>query len=302
MKPQQLSGKICLLLSLLSLSLSGQPSAPCNPDTWQVVDSLSLDQAYHKLTIDAQGNIYVLSSEKRLVRKFLRAYDFDSTLQIGGSVSREAENLLHPIDIQVNNYQQLYLLDEGRRTLLIFGKDFELLGTKDFTQYTLEDLAGNPSVSLIPRAFQMNSLGELFFLNQWDNKLYQFSPEGNFLQSFGGNDYGMGSLYAPTLIYIPSKNHLFVWEETQKSLLIYDAFGTYLNSFPLPELSEPSQLTGRAQEVVLLGGQNLYWIQYTPLPKLLCTLPLPRKVVDFAISQRHIYLLGGQDIWIYNME
>ena len=302
MKHQPLRRKICLLLSLFPLALYSQAQDPCNLSSWHLVDSITLDQAYQKLTVDTQGNIYVLSSEKRIARKFLRTYDFDSTLQIGGSVTREADNLLHPIDIQVNNYQQLYLLDEGRRTLLIFGKDFELLGSKDFTRYTLEDLSENPSVSLIPQAFQMNSLGELFFLNQWDNKFYQFSPEGNFLQAFGGNDYGMGSLYEPTLFYIPPKNHIFVWEETQKSLLIYDAFGTYLNTFPIPTLSRPAEIKGRDQKVVLLGDQTLYWVQYTPLPNLLCTLSPPHKVVDFAISQQYIYLLGDRDIWIYDLE
>lgn len=101
MKPQQLQRQICLLLSLLPLVFYGQAQGPCTPRTWKLIDSLHLDQSYQHLTVDTQGNIYVLSPEKRIARKFLRSYNFDSTLQIGGSVTREAENLLHPIDIQV---------------------------------------------------------------------------------------------------------------------------------------------------------------------------------------------------------
>ena len=272
----------------------------CDFSTWKRIDSLGLDQAYDKLAVDTQGNLYVLAVNQRLVKKFLNYYRYDSTLQIGGSLTRENEHLLGPIDIQVNNYQQLYLLDEGRRALLILGKELEVLGTLDFSQKLVESIPSSSGATLLPHAFSVNGLGEYFFLNPWDNKVYHFSPQGDLLQAFGGNDYGEGSLYAPQSLYISSNNDILVAD--QNKILHFDAFGTYLSHIPLPHSEANLSLEGIGQTLLSLKDSTLIITEFLPLPQLKCQISLPQKFKDLALSQQYCYLLGERYIWIYEME
>ncbi len=287
-----------LLILLCNSSLLSQSF--CDFSSWKKADSLSLERSYDRLAVDTQGNIYLLAIRQGLVKKFLQNYRYDSTLQMGGSFTRETEHLLRPIDIQVNNYQQLYLLDEGRRTLLIFGKELEVLGSLDFNQNLIENIPGSIASSLIPHAFSVNGLGEYFFLNPWDNKVYHFSAQGDFLQDFGGNDYGEGSLFAPESLYISSQNDILVAD--QNRVLHFDAFGTYQSQVQVPPAEAPRSLDGIGQQLLLLEDSTLLITRFLPLPQFDCQVSLPQKFKDLALSQRYCYLLGERYIWIYEME
>ena len=219
---------------------------------------------------------------------------------MGGSFTRETEHLLRPVDIQVNNYQQLYLLDEGRRAMLIFGKELEVLGSLDFNQTLTDNIPGSIGADLLPHAFAVNGLGEYYFLNPWDNKIYHFSAQGDLLQAFGGNDYGEGSLFAPESLYISGQNDILVVD--QNRVLHFDAFGTYQSQVHIRYTESGRSLDGTGQRLLLLDGSTLFITQFLPLPILDCQISLPQNFKDLALSQQYCYLLGERYIWIYGME
>ena len=276
--------------------------SPCLSFPIQIFDSIQLETGYEHLAVDGQGNLYLLSEEEQSLDKWLEAYHFDSSFQVGGPSALPGENFLAPIALQVNNHQQVFLLDEASRSLFTWGKDLERLGQINFSTESNDQLDQDPTSPLLPRNFLINSLGEFYLINEWDNKIHHFNAEGNFLQSFGGTDYGEGNLFSPVYLSLTNKNDIFVYDSMYSQIYRYDAFGTFKNKYTieLPSTAEGMAIYG--SHLFLWEGPRLHIVQFDPLFQTLCTYSFHSSIQDIAFHHKNLYILERDKISLYKKE
>jgi hypothetical protein len=65
--------------------------------------------------------------------------------------------------------------------------------------------------------------GDLFILDSENKRVLKFDLFGNFIQNFGGYDYGKYALNNPVAMAVDDNNYLYVVDG--KTILIYDQFG-----------------------------------------------------------------------------
>ncbi|MEM9723012.1 MAG: hypothetical protein AAGA10_27335 [Bacteroidota bacterium] len=282
--------------------LKVQGQKPCEALSIQIIDSIALPVTYDHIDSDTQGNLYLLSQTRQSLVKLLKRSSYDSTFQIGGPSALPGESFLEPKSFQVNTYQKVFILDEASRSLLTWGKDLERLGQINFSQETSQQQVQEVPAPLLPSNFLVNSLGEIYLINQWDNKIYHFTSKGNYLQSFGGTDYGTGTLFSPTYLTINNKNDIFVFDSSNSHIYCYDAFGTFKHKF---STGLPKTVWGMASyrdHLFLWEGPRLHLVEYDPLFHFSCTHIFPTAIKDITFRHQYLYVLDKDWIRIYKVE
>jgi len=255
--------------------------------------------AFDQIQVDIQGNIYLLSFEQKVLYKYLADTSYDSLLTIGGASSLELVPLLDPLEMRVSNYQQLYVLDAGTQSVLIFDKDLSRLQTLEFrnTADATYDASGSQNFQV--RSMGINPLNEVYLLNAWDHRIYHFSPNGSLLQTFGGMDYGMGTLKSPSAIHITGNNDIFVQENTPLSLILFDAFGTYQSHIDLSAFGESSIPLLWYPYLFVWDAPYLHLARIHPVFEQLCVQTIRTPPLSFALRKNYLYLLFEDSVKIY---
>ncbi len=259
------------------------------------VRQLALEVKAERIRVDGEGNIFLLSPEKRQIYKLLFASNYDSLIFLGGASARE-DGLLHPIDIRSKNRQRIYVLDDASRKLILFNTNLKVLQSFDFLSLS-DDIESNDEV--FPIAFDLSPTGELFVLNQWDNQILRFSNQLNPNGKFGGTNYGEGSLFDPIYLEVDDKQFIHVWDREPQAILVYSLYGILEYRIDLPESwkGDDFQILG---EYILSHYKNALHIYHKPTRSFrqLDLSPLP-PVIDLAANRQHFYFLTTKGIYIY---
>ena len=293
----RLIGLLLILWSFPGSNCQGQE--PCIKISHLPVDSLDLPKVFDQIQVDIQGNIYLLSHQQKGLYKYLANTGYDSLLNIGGASSLNSAVLLAPHEMQVSNYQQLYILDEGTQSILIFDKDLSRLRSLDFrTSFEVSgNAAGGQNIQVLSMA--VNTVNEVYLLNSWDHKIYHFDLQGNLLQTFGGMDYGPGTLKSPSVLHITGNNDIFVQESTPLGLMQFDAFGTYQSHIDLRTFGKAPQLRIWYPYVLVWDASHLHLARIHPVFEQECSLKIASPPLDAALSKNYLYLLFKDAVKIF---
>jgi len=74
-----------------------------------------------------------------------------------------------------------------------------------------------------PLSAVMSNQGDIFILDSENSRIIKFDIFGNFLQNFGGYDYGNYALQKPVQLAVSMKNNIFVIDGNQ--IIIFDQYG-----------------------------------------------------------------------------
>lgn len=81
-----------------------------------------------------------------------------------------------------------------------------------------------------------------------------FSPEGKFLNSFGGKASGPGELDVPHTLAFDGKGRLLVGDRNHNRIAIFDRDGTYLGEWK--QFGRPSGIVVTSEQLIYVGDSE----------------------------------------------
>jgi DNA-binding beta-propeller fold protein YncE len=243
--------------------------------------------------VDEEGNLLVLCRDANRLYKYLHSASYDSLISLGGNALGR-EGLNQPTELWAHDRQTTYVLDAGNRRLVLVNPNLRVVRYVDFLA-TPVSIPGEPPLYITPAAVASNALGELFVLNQDDNRIFKFDRFGQFELVFGGPDWGEGRLLAPTQLLTNDRQWVYVSEPEQHRVLVFDNFGTFREPIPVPDSLGPWQrMVCMSDAIGVVGTHQLALWRPTAQQWLRFSLADAAPVTDAVLTVRGVYVLSGQ--------
>jgi hypothetical protein len=135
---------------------------------------------------------------------------------IGGYGWRESA-FDNPTDVYADALK-VYVADKNNHRIQRFDKNLNYI-----TQISTRDTEIEEERFGYPLSATMSNQGDVFILDSENSRVVKFDIFGNFIQNFGGYDYGDYALQQPRQLAISSQNNLFVIDG--KQVIIFDQYG-----------------------------------------------------------------------------
>ena len=122
-----------------------------------------------------------------------------------------------PSDIIANSLN-VYVCDKQNHRVQSFDKDLNFISELSTRE------RDNPEERFgYPLSCALSSMGDLYVLDSENIRVLKFDLFGNYIQNFGGFDWGIFSLKNPKKLAVNSDNSVLVLDDSV--LVIYDQFG-----------------------------------------------------------------------------
>lgn len=251
------------------------------------------------LAVDAEGNFWLAYPGRNEIRKYFAVSNYDSVQVIGGR-GVAGEGFSQPEQLCATGRSEVYMLDYGNQRLVLLNANMRVSRVLDLSADPLRTSPGEgQEILLFPKAIAAGPFGELFVLNQDDNRVYKFDPLGRFEQSFGGTGYGEGSLPKADGLVVTPENYLVVIDSTAQQLRVFDNFGTFQYLLQPPVQFSNGTTWGRAW----VFWQGDAWSLWVPgQVRVVHTLQSPGYIEDGCSIGDRLYLLAGDVVLLYEAE
>ena len=123
----------------------------------------------------------------------------------------------NPVDIFATSLS-IYIADKNNHSIKRYDKDLNPISSL----YTRDNDDDNSRFGY-PLSCVIAPQGDLFILDSENKRVLKFDLFGNFIQNFGGYDYGKYALSNPMAMAVDDNNYIYVADG--KTILIYDQFG-----------------------------------------------------------------------------
>ncbi|GIK60499.1 MAG: hypothetical protein HND39_13500 [Ignavibacteriota bacterium] len=195
------------LLILLSVAVSF-------PQQYQFERSIGKFVNASSFYINSAGFIYVSD----IATDEITALDTVGNIlkKIGGYGWRESA-FDNPADIFADALK-VYVADKNNNRIQRFDKNLNF----NFQIYTRESENEQERFGY-PLSAVMSNLGDIFILDSENSRIVKFDIFGNFLQNFGGYDYGNFALEKPIQLAVSMQNNIFVIDGSE--IVIFDQYG-----------------------------------------------------------------------------
>lgn len=286
------SACISILLALSAGAARAQTDTLIQLAAWPVPPGAS------ELEVDAEGNFWLLYPARNEVHKRYAVSGYDSVAVVGGR-GVGGEGFADPRGLQAVGRSEVYLLDYGNQRLVLLTANLRVGRSVEFAQAAVAPPGEDATLFLLPKAFAVSPIGELFVLHQDDNRIYKFDPTGRFELAFGGTTYGAGSTArADGLVPLPG-NYLWVPDSSRGEVRVFDNLGNFRalqrsgSRFGgiRPWLQGSVTWLGTRVQVVGPGGQ-------VPLAEA----HTPQVVADVAPVGDRLYVLAGDVVLLWSLK
>ena len=251
------------------------------------------------IEVDQEGNIFLLAPQKHKLYKMFATTGYDSIFGIGGKGMRN-EGFNSPSKIEVLNRQSVFVLDFNNRRVVMLNTNLKV--TKQINFLTVgESLNNENAVDLFPFSFTIGPSGELFLLNQNDYKIYKLNIYGELETSFGGMDYGQGSLEEPVDLSMNYQNYLFVSDTVHQKISVFDLYGTFQYTLS-PESSFRWNGMTTFEDFLICFSHDKLFLKNLITKKFIELAPMETgKLLDVAGTKDYFYLLFENKINLYRL-
>lgn len=182
----------------------------------------------------------------------------------GKELTLEAERSLDqlglntPRNLEIAPDGSLYLLDTGNYRIFHLSPEGTVLET--WGAYgSLESAAGaEPGTFNEPWGIAVSPEGNVFVADTWNHRIQVFSPEGEFLTSWGhfGQRETPDAFWGPRDVAVDENGHVYVADTGNKRIVVFDTEGVFITEF-----GEVGYADGQFDEpsgLALDGDGNLY--------------------------------------------
>lgn len=254
-----------------------------------------------QLLVDQEQNIVLLGDKGQLMYKYLALFAYDSSIVIGGKGSG-SEAFIHASKLAATSRMEVYVLDDAQSKILLFNPNFKLIRALDFLEISSIDRPFLDELDILPISFDINVLGDLFVLNQHDNRIYRYNSRGELDGTFGGMDYGAGQLLRPVDVVAHTDQRVYVSDTNQQQVHVFDAYGLYVQALELGAGSAAgSWHRFRCYEAYgLYIGQEALVLQHFPTRQSYrVPLEWDQALLDVQLNKDFLYLLFKNAVYIY---
>ncbi len=152
-----------------------------------------------------------------------------------------------------------------------------------------------------PLSCALSSMGDLYVLDSENIRVLKFDLFGNFIQNFGGFDWGVYSLINPKKLAVNFDNTILVLDDSL--LVVYDQFGngkekiSLGNSFTNLKAAYVNLILNNENEIYI----GLFGIGDSSLNKInLIGVNSDLKILSCSIFNNKLYVLTPREIFVFN--
>ncbi|MEX0821712.1 MAG: NHL repeat-containing protein [Rhodothermales bacterium] len=223
-------------------------------------------RAARAIAVDPLGALYVADAGRDVVVKMDADGSVAATIGRTGSRGGEFDD---PSGVDPTNGLVLYVADAGNRRVQIFSRAFAYLGAISLggggqdsaggVTYRRQDDAANTFPTGTPIAVATSNAGELFVLDAERRVVLKWNADRRMTAVIGDVDAPTGALVDPVDVAAGPESLLYVADVGERSVLVYDHFGTYVRTIGGGRLSDvravavTGRATGRAPGVLSAG-------------------------------------------------
>lgn len=214
--------------------------------------------------------------------------------KIGGYGWRESA-FDNPADIFADALK-VYVADKNNNRIQRFDKNLNF----NFQIYTRESENEQERFGY-PLSAVMSNLGDIFILDSENSRIVKFDIFGNFLQNFGGYDYGNFALEKPIQLAVSMQNNIFVIDGSE--IVIFDQYGNGIGRTSGAEVFESIRiifdwLTVTTKEKIYSANLRLPDISLKEI--ILSGIDNKLDLVSALIFNNKLYVLTNKEIVIFS--
>jgi predicted membrane-bound mannosyltransferase/sugar lactone lactonase YvrE len=151
--------------------------------------------------------------------------------RIFGTSGFELGQFNMPRDLAVADDGTLFIADTGNHRIQVVAADGSFITSWGAFS---EDLnAPSPGTFYEPWGIALGPDGTVFVTDTWNHRVQKFTPEGEFITSWGslGQAETPFALWGPRGIYVDNEGQVFVADTGNKRIVIYNSDGEYVSQF-----------------------------------------------------------------------
>ena len=181
----------------------------------------------HAITIGSNGDVYVADVGNWRIEEFTPEGEFVRTW---GS-PKESGYLILPMDLTTDSEGDVWVVQRGipafnlKPRVQEFSAEGAFIAAYFFTEGAEEGQLDNPE------GLAIDSSDHLWIADTENNRVEEFSPEGEFLSAFGEEGAGAGKLSNPQGIATDSEGNLWVVDTGNDRVQEFSSGGEYLTQF-----------------------------------------------------------------------
>lgn len=189
----------------------------------------------HALAIDPEGQVYVVDSGNHRLVKFDVS---GNLLQSVGGFGWEREQFDRPLDVTVKTGLDLFIADYNNERIERY--DLKLNYISSF--YSNNSLPATRQFGF-PSSVDISRHGEIFIVDNENNRILKLNAEGQPDLSFGDFNWGEGQLLRPVSIDVSATDQVYVSDQQANEVVVFDYYGNFITRFGGDILREPGGLT-----------------------------------------------------------
>ncbi len=215
-------------------------------------------------------------------------------LKIGGYGWRQSA-FDNPADIFADALK-VYVADKNNHRIQRFDKNlnfnFQILTRESDIE---EERFGYPLSAV------MSNQGDIFILDSENSRIVKFDIFGNFLQNFGGYDYGNYALQKPVQLAVSMQNNIFVIDGNQ--VFIFDQYGN--GSGKITGIKEFKSIRIIFEWLTVTSKDKIYTANLRSSEMSLKEILLEGiednlEIISALIFNNKLFVLSKKEIFIFN--
>lgn len=175
-----------------------------------------------RMTMDADGNIYVADPFTSTIKKFNSS---GSLVLEFGSHGLGQGQFMYPNGVIVDQNGNIYVSDFSNHGIQKFNSSGVFL-----SEFGSAGSAGNGQFSA-PSKMTLDSSGNIYVADQNNHLIQKFNSSGVFLSQFGGYGSDNGQFFQPVDMKVDSSGNIYVVDYGNHRIQKFNSAGVYLSQF-----------------------------------------------------------------------
>ena len=201
------------------------------------------------------------------------------------------DNPIHIFTTPLN----IYVTDKNNHRIQRFDKDLNPISS-----LSTRDNDDPNSKFGYPLSCVISAQGDLFILDSENKRILKFDLFGNFIQNFGGYDYGKYALNNPVAMAGDENNNLYVVDG--KNVLIYDQFGNGVGE--IKGIEEFASINIIYNNMTLNSKDKIYYTDLSQRTDQLENVKIDSNEItgdikSTLIFNKKLYILTSKEIQIF---
>ena len=246
-----------------------------------------------RLSVDVNGNLYVINAEANILRLYSPA--FVPRREVGGQGWGDNQ-FDHPSGVWARNGIDVFVADYGNHRIQRFDRSLNFVAS-----FSTRD-NDNPDQRFgYPTDVAVSPLGDLFLCDGENSRILKVDRFSQVERTFGGFDAGKGRLENPGAVQVGPRDQIFIVDGAR--IVVFDYFGNYTGMVGEGLWGAPLCLYADESVVAVVDSARLYCFDADRRPVLATTLaaigvPPGWDVRSVTLLNGRVYLLGTSGLVI----